>query len=125
MITLAFLVLSTAMTRAEEATPNAELLMFEHDGCPWCVMWDRDLGAIYPKTWEGKVAPLRKVDILAPLPEDLPDVVVERATPIFVLVVDGKEIGRIRGYPGEDFFWGLLGDMLQTAGITPPAPDQS
>jgi hypothetical protein len=25
---------------------------------------------------------------------------------------EGREIGRIRGYPGEDFFWGLLGDLI-------------
>jgi hypothetical protein len=28
-------------------------------------------------------------------------------------VEDGREIGRIRGYPGEDFFWGLLGEMIE------------
>ncbi len=26
---------------------------------------------------------------------------------------NGLEIGRIRGYPGEDFFWGLLGEMIE------------
>ena len=33
-------------------------------------------------------------------------------TPTFVLVEDGKEIGRIEGYPGEDFFWPMLGALL-------------
>jgi hypothetical protein len=40
-----------------------------------------------------------------------------RFTPTFVLVDEGREIGRIEGYPGEDFFWGLLERLLQT----PPA----
>ena len=35
-----------------------------------------------------------------------------RFTPTFVLVDDGREIGRIEGYPGEDFFWGLLERLL-------------
>jgi hypothetical protein len=30
---------------------------------------------------------------------------------------EGQEAGRIEGYPGEDFFWGLLGRMLEEAGI--------
>jgi hypothetical protein len=30
-----------------------------------------------------------------------------------VLVDGGREIGRIRGYPGEDHFWGLLGALLK------------
>ena len=36
----------------------------------------------------------------------------ERFTPVFVLIDNGREIGRIRGYPGEDHFWGLLGTLL-------------
>jgi hypothetical protein len=28
-------------------------------------------------------------------------------------VENGKEVGRIRGYPGEDFFWGLLQLLLK------------
>jgi hypothetical protein len=34
-------------------------------------------------------------------------------TPLFVLVDQGREIGRIRGYPGEDHFWGLLGVLMK------------
>jgi hypothetical protein len=29
-----------------------------------------------------------------------------------VLIDRGYEIGRIRGYPGEDHFWGLLGVLM-------------
>jgi hypothetical protein len=43
---------------------------------------------------------------------------VERMTPVFVLVDGGREIGRIRGYPGEDHFWGLLGELM--ARLDPP-----
>ena len=38
-------------------------------------------------------------------------------TPTFILVQDGVEVGRIEGYPGEDFFWGLLGKMFDRANI--------
>ena len=34
-------------------------------------------------------------------------------TPTFILVENGQEIARLEGYPGEDFFWGLLGMMLK------------
>jgi hypothetical protein len=39
-------------------------------------------------------------------------------TPTFVLVQNGRELERIEGYPGEDFFYGMLGVMLKNAGIT-------
>jgi hypothetical protein len=34
-------------------------------------------------------------------------------SPTFVLVEQGREIGRITGYPGADFFWGMLAELIQ------------
>jgi hypothetical protein len=91
----------------------AELIMFERAGCPWCLAFDREIAPIYPLTAEGKRAPLRRLDAGAPLPPDLAFIVKERLTPVFVLVDNGREIDRIRGYPGDNHFWGLLGAMIE------------
>lgn len=91
----------------------AELVMFETAACEWCEAWDRDVGGIYHKTEEGRLAPLRRVELHAPRPEDLESIEGIVYTPTFVLVEDGSEIGRINGYPGDDHFWGLLGAMLR------------
>jgi len=91
----------------------AELVMFEQAGCAWCEAFDREIAPIYGKTEEGRRAPLRRVDIAQNLPPDLAYLEVERLTPLFVLVDRGHEIGRIRGYPGEDHFWGLLGVLMK------------
>lgn len=96
------------------STRAAELVMFEQAGCEWCAAFDREIAPIYPKTEEGRRAPLRRVDIGGPLPHDLTFIAIERLTPLFVLVENGREIGRIRGYPGEDNFWGLLGVLMKT-----------
>ncbi|MGI8527404.1 MAG: transcriptional regulator [Pseudolabrys sp.] len=87
--------------------------MFEQTGCEWCATFDRDIAPIYPKTVEGRRAPLRRISIDAPLPQDLRFIEVERLTPLFVMVDKGREVGRIRGYPGEDHFWGLLGVLIK------------
>ncbi|WP_218940251.1 hypothetical protein [Denitrobaculum tricleocarpae] len=86
--------------------------MFEEAGCPWCARWDRDIAPIYPKTREGKEAPLRRVDLHGDWPDDLPELKPVHYTPTFVLIADGREVGRIQGYPGEDFFWGLLAELI-------------
>ena len=91
----------------------AELVMFEQAGCAWCEAFDRDIAPIYGKTEEGRRAPLRRLDVAQNLPPDLAFLDVERLTPLFVLVDRGREIGRIRGYPGEDHFWGLLGVLMK------------
>jgi len=91
----------------------AELIMLEEDGCPWCKRWNKEIGVVYHKTGEGRRAPLRRINIHAPLPSDLKFLVKGRYTPTFVLIEEKREIGRIRGYPGEGFFWGLLNQMLK------------
>ena len=47
------------------------------------------------------------------MPADLAFVRRERFTPVFVLVDRGAEFGRIRGYPGDTFFWGLLANLIE------------
>lgn len=47
------------------------------------------------------------------MPPDLAFIEPERLTPLFVLIDRGHEIGRIRGYPGEENFWGLLDVLLK------------
>jgi hypothetical protein len=91
----------------------AELVMFWQKGCVWCERFDREIAPAYDKTDEGKRAPLRRVDIAKPMPPDLGFVRRERFTPVFVLVDGGREFGRIRGYPGDTFFWGLLAGMIE------------
>ena len=107
---LAHVVLLTAATLPAAA---AELIMFERDGCPWCAKFDREVAPIYARTAEGARAPLRRVNIYRPLPKDLAAIKVERLTPVFVLVEDGREIGRIRGYPGDDLFWTQMAGLMQ------------
>ncbi|MCK7615349.1 transcriptional regulator [Roseibium sediminicola] len=92
---------------------SAELIMLEQPGCVWCKRWNEEIGSAYPKTAEGARAPLRRVDITGAWPEDLDKVAKERLTPTFILVSDGVEIDRLRGYPGEHFFWPLLAAMLE------------
>ena len=91
----------------------AELVMLEQPGCVWCKRFNDEIAPQYGKTEEGRTAPLRRVDITKPWPEDLASIARERLTPTFVLVHEGEEIGRLRGYPGDEFFWGLLGGMLE------------
>lgn len=99
------------------AQSGIELVMAEEDGCMWCARWREEVGPEYPKTAEGKAAPLRRIDIRGDLPDDIEFESPPRLSPTFVLVRDGREVGRLEGYPGEDFFWFLLQKMLTEAGV--------
>jgi len=99
--------------------------MFEQAGCVWCTTFDHEIAPVYPKTTEGLRAPLRRVNIDHPLPADLGFIPVERLAPVFVLVDNGREIGRIRGYPGEDHFWGLLGVLIKKLDVNGTSRERS
>ena len=110
------LIFSLAALLPFGAQANPVLLMAEEAGCYWCARWDEEIAHIYPKTAEGRAVPLQRYDLHG----DLPNVDLEkrvRFTPTFILVKDGRELGRIEGYPGEDFFWSLLTMMFEDAGI--------
>lgn len=90
----------------------AELVMFERQGCPWCVRFNEEVAPLYGRTKEAARAPLRRVDIDRAGGADVQLRGPVRYTPTFVLAEGGREVGRITGYPGQDHFWGLLTKML-------------
>lgn len=110
-------VLALAGVSAGSAVAETRLVMAEEVGCVWCEEWNEAIGPIYPKTAEGRAAPLMRIDIHEPRPDGLSFTSRLQYTPTFVLMQDGLEVGRIEGYPGEDFFWGLLQVMLGEANI--------
>jgi hypothetical protein len=116
-----FLLVLLDVATVLDAANAAELVMFRRDGCSWCAKWDREIGPIYPKTEFSRRAPLRPID----LDRDRDAAIVHlpiRYTPTFVLAEDGKELGRIEGYPGDVFFWPRLDQLLKHL-PQPPAPN--
>ena len=86
--------------------------MFEAPDCGYCLKWDAEVGVVYARTAEARIAPLRRLQLAAGTPAGLMLREEVRYTPTFVLVRDGRELDRITGYLGEEQFWGLLGVML-------------
>lgn len=107
-----------ARAAAQTDLSGLRLVMIEEDGCSFCLRWKRDVGVGYPLSEEGRRAPLVMVDRWSKEAQSLGRIVY---TPTFVLVRDGVEQGRIVGYPGADFFWSMMADMLRKQGAEPAA----
>lgn len=101
------------------AAGRHSLIMVETASCTYCVQWHREVGPGYAKSSEGAFAPLRRFQIGDPALRGIRDL---RYTPTFVLMDADREIGRIVGYPGADFFWGLLAELLAKAGFSAAEP---
>jgi hypothetical protein len=92
----------------------AELVYVFDSGCAYCRQWDQEIGPIYGKTAEGRRAPLRRIGKRDPA---LASLHLKRPilyTPTFVLTEGMTELGRIEGYPGQNFFWSLLETLLKS-----------
>lgn len=95
------------------------LLLVEDRGCPYCARWDREVGPAYGRSPEGRFAPLVRRFRGSPDVSFLDSVVF---SPTFVVLKEGKEVGRIVGYAGPDFFWSELSVVLSKAGFPPAKP---
>lgn len=115
--------LALAASLLPEKARSAELLMFESGGCVYCQRWDRDVGAIYDKTQEAKLLPLRRIDVGRQSASGVTLQSPVRYTPTFVVVDNGREVGRITGFISDESFWGLLDELA--AKLRPePEPDR-
>lgn len=98
-----------------QAFSATQLMMFNSDYCTWCHQWEEDIGGIYHLTPESCQAPLERYDFdSGEYPESLTMTEPVIYTPTFVLFHNQQEVGRITGYPGPDFFWIELDDLIKS-----------
>ena len=90
------------------------LVMVDDAGCVYCAKWDRDARQGYEASPEGQFAPLIRQHVGSP---ELSGLGRLAYTPTFVLIVRGREAGRIVGYAGADFFWAEIDRLFAKAGF--------
>lgn len=95
----------------------AELIMYDRDGCYYCLEWKNKVGKYYNQTREGMAVPLTRVDLGERIPSRLAKVRKPVMTPTFVMIHEGREIGRINGYPGEKKFWAMMSYLIKRGGV--------
>lgn len=107
--------------RISHAGSGVILVMVEEPGCPYCAKWNKEVATAYANSPEGRFAPLVRRMRGHP---DIAHIKGLNYSPTFLVMRDQEEIGRITGYPGADFFWALLDELLVKAGfqLAPAAP---
>ena len=101
---------------AQAAGDGLTLIMVDEPGCSYCRKFDAEIGGRYPKTAEGRFAPLVKVRRKSPQLAGFNPVIY---TPTFILTRRGEELGRITGYPGPVSFFSELDQLLAKVGFAP------
>ena len=109
---LALSLLSVGAAPAQEL----RLLMIEQVGCYICAAFNRDVAPAYEASPEAQIAPLIRADLRGPLPEGVTLTSRPFVTPTFILLdASGTEVDRLIGFPGQDFFWPYLDQMIDNA----------
>lgn len=99
-----------SIARAETLT----LIMVDDPACHYCRRWLKEVGGGYHRTAEGLAAPLKRLGRDSKTLAAFAPVIY---TPTFILAQNGRELGRITGYPGQFYFWEELSQMMSSAGI--------
>ena len=93
----------------------AELVMVDSKLCTYCAKFNREVGKTYSGTPAARVAGLRKVSAFKKWPADLAGVTPAPFVPVFIVVDNGREIGRFAGYTNAANFWNRLNPLLRKA----------
>ena len=115
---VATVLLDTKFVSAGAATAfsgRRVLVMVDLPGCPYCQRWRRDVEQGYRNSSEGRFAPL---EVRVRGHRDLAGIRNLVFAPTFVLLDDGREVGRIIGYSGPDLFWEEIARLFAQAGYS-------
>lgn len=114
---------SSHQAPARTVVPSA-LIMIHHKDCHFCKAFMRDIGVEkYNATNIGTALPLRVFDVSTP--EGRKAFLVERragrisprvrGTPTFIIYYNNKEVGRVTGYAGKEWFYRKLNAEVKRA----------
>ena len=90
-----------------------KLYMLTDKNCLYCMVWEKEIGKIYPKTDISKQYPLTRVFVHNDV-EDLKQKIFKtNLTPTFVFFINSKEIGRIEGFSSPEMFWWQVDEIVE------------
>jgi hypothetical protein len=92
-------------TYSHVAAAGTRLIMVTSDHCPFCLAWERDVGMVYDKSPYASDLPLTRIEIGSAMPEGVVPSKPVVGTPTFLIIRDGQEIDRQRGYDNAEMFW--------------------
>ena len=106
----AFALALTFAASPQNAAADSQLIMVTSDHCPYCQAWERDIGVVYHKSTYAPSLPLTRVYLESKMPEDITFQRPVVGTPTFLIIHDGQEIDRQRGYIDAEMFWWWLSE---------------
>ena len=97
---------------SSQGTENSLLLMVTDKTCLICMIWEKQIGKIYPKTEIANKFPLSRIEIQDFVNYTKYKLEKTSITPTFIFIKDDNEKGRIEGYTNPEMFWWQVDEIV-------------
>ena len=97
---------------SSQGTENSLLLMVTDKTCLICMIWEKQIGKIYPKTEIANKFPLSRIEIKDFVNYSKYKLKKTNITPTFIFIRNNNEQGRIQGYTSPEMFWWQVDEIV-------------
>ena len=97
---------------SSSAKDNSLLLMITDKTCLICMVWEKQIGKIYPKTEIANKFPLSRIEINDFVNYSKHKIKKTDITPTFIFIRNNNEKGRIEGYTSPEMFWWQVDEII-------------
>ena len=112
IIILCVLVLKLTLS-SSYSRDNSLLLMVTDKTCLICMVWEKQIGKIYPKTEIADKFPISRIEIKDFGNYSKHKLKKTNITPTFIFIGNNKEQGRIEGYTSPEMFWWQVDEIIR------------
>ena len=97
---------------SSSAKDNSLLLMITDKTCLICMVWEKQIGKIYPKTEIANKFPLSRIEMKDFVYYTKHKLKKTNITPTFIFIRNDNEKGRIEGYTSPEMFWWQVDEII-------------
>ena len=97
---------------SSSAKDNSLLLMITDKTCLICMVWEKQIGKIYPKTEIANKFPLSRIEMKDFVDYSKHKLKKTNITPTFIFIRNNNEQGRIEGYTNPEMFWWQVDEIV-------------
>ena len=94
------------------AKDSSLMIMITDKNCLYCIVWEKQIGKIYPKTEIAEKFPLHRIEVKNFVNYTKYDLKKTNITPTFIFIKNDNEVGRIEGYTNPEMFWWQVDEII-------------
>ena len=109
---IVFFIFITSIFQSVDAKDTSLMIMITDKNCLYCIVWEKQIGKIYPKTEIAEKFPLHRIEVKNFVNYTKYDLKKTNITPTFIFIKNDNETGRIEGYTNPEMFWWQVDEII-------------